>query len=93
MEAEKKQSPAAGERLVLEGRQVLRISGIREVLRFDENAVVLQTADRLLLIRGEALALRSLTPEEGHVELRGRIEALSYEQGGQEKGLLRRLLG
>ena len=83
----------AEERLVLEGRRVLRVTGVREVLRFDETAVVLRTGDRVLVVRGEGLALRSLTPEEGRVEVRGRVDALSYEAGGAEKGLLRRLFG
>ena len=84
---------AAEERLVLEGRRVLRATGIREILRFDETAVVLRAGDRALIVRGEGLALRSLTPEEGRVEIRGRVDGLSYEQGGPEKGLLRRLFG
>jgi hypothetical protein len=45
------------------------------------------------VVRGEGLALRSLAPEDGRVELRGKVESLSYAQGGQEKGLLRRLFG
>lgn len=85
--------PAAEERLSLEGRRILRVTGIREVLRFDESAVVLRTGDRLLVVRGEGLALRQLAPEEGRVEIRGRIEALGYEQGGARVGLLRRLFG
>ena len=32
-------------------------------------------------------------PEEGRVEVRGRVDGLSYEQGGTHKGLLRRLFG
>ena len=76
---------------MLEGRRLLRVTGVREVLRFDETAVVLRTADRLLVVRGEALALRSLTPEEGRVEVRGRIEALGYQQGAAQRR--RRLLG
>jgi len=81
------------ERLSLEGRRLLRVTGIKEVLRFEDSAVVLRTGDRLLLVRGEGLSLRRLAPDEGCVELRGRIEALSYEQGGDRRGLLKRLLG
>ena len=93
MAAEIRQEAFSDERVTLEGRRVLRVTGVKEILRFDEELVVLQTADRLLVIRGEELALRSLTPEDGRVEVRGRVNGLSYEQGGQEKGLLRRLFG
>ena len=87
----REQSPE--ERLSLEGRRLLRVTGVKEVLRFEESAVVLRTGDRLLLVRGEGLSLRRLSPDEGCVELRGRIDALSYEQGGDRRSLLRRLFG
>lgn len=93
MAAENKQELVLDERISLEGRRVLRASGVTEILRFDETLVVLRMADCVLLVRGEGLALRSLAPEDGRVELRGRVDGLSYEQGGQEKGLLRRLFG
>ena len=85
--------PAAEERLTLEGRRLLRVTGIKEVLRFDESTVVLRTGDRLLVVRGKGLALRQLAPEDGRVELRGKVEALGYEQGGGKTGLLHRLFG
>ena len=93
MPTETKPSPALEERLNLDGRRVLRVTGVKEILRFDESAVVLRTGDRLLVVRGEGLALRQLAPEEGRVEVRGRVDGLSYEQGGTHKGLLRRLFG
>lgn len=93
MAAENKQEAILSERLSLEGRRVLKATGVREVLRFDDSAVVLQTADRLLIVRGEGLSLRQLAPEEGRVEVRGQIEALGYQQGGENRSLLKRLLG
>ena len=79
--------------MTLEGRRTLRVSGVKEVLRFDPDAVVLRMADRLLIVRGGGLALRGMSPEEGRVELRGRVDSLSYEQDAARGGLLRRLLG
>lgn len=93
MAAENKSETFSGERVTLDGRRLLRATGVKEVLRFDDTVVVLQTADRLLVVRGEALALSRLSPEDGQVEVRGQVDGLSYEQGGQEKGLLRRLFG
>jgi sporulation protein YabP len=79
--------------LTLDGRQVLRVTGVKEVLRFDPDAVVLRMADRLLIVRGGGLALRGMSPEEGRVELRGRVDSLSYEQDAARDGLLRRIFG
>lgn len=79
--------------MTLDGRQVLRVTGVKEVLRFDPDAVVLRMADRLLIVRGGGLALRGMSPEEGRVELRGRVDSLSYEQDAARDGLLRRIFG
>jgi sporulation protein YabP len=84
--------PAQAQRLTLEGRQLLRVTGVKEVLRFEEGLVVLRTGDRLLVVRGEGLALRQLAPEEGRVEVRGRVDLLSWEQSAPRGGL-RRLFG
>ena len=81
------------ERLILDGRQTLRVTGVKEVLRFDPDLVVLRTGDRLLVVRGGGLALRRLSPDEGRVEVRGRVDSLSYEQDAARGGLLRRLFG
>lgn len=88
-----KPEPGAGERLVLDGRQTLRVTGIKEVLRFDPDTVVLRTGDRLLVVHGGGLALRRLSPDESCVELRGRVDSLSYEQDAVRGGLLRRFFG
>ena len=88
-----RQDPVSEERLSLEGRQTLRVTGVKEVLRFDPEAVVLRMADRLLIVRGGGLALRGMSPEESRVELRGRVESLSYEQDAAKGSLLRRLFG
>ena len=84
---------AADERLALDGREALRVTGVREVLRFDPDLVVLRTGDRLLVVRGGGLALRRLSPDEGRVEVRGRVDSLSYERDAARGGLLRRLFG
>lgn len=87
------QEAGSDERLSLEGRKTLRVTGVKEVLRFDPDAVVLRMADRLLIVRGAGLALRGMSPEEGRVELRGRVDSLSYEQDAARDGLLRRIFG
>lgn len=81
------------EHLALDGREALRVTGVKEVLRFDPDLAVLRTGDRLLVVRGGGLALRRLSPDEGRVEVRGRVDSLSYERDAARGGLLRRLFG
>ena len=92
-ETPKREDRVLPHRLELEGRRRLTVTGVGEVLRFDEALVVLRAAGQLLVVHGEGLTLRQLAPQEGRVELRGLVESLGYEQPARGKGLLRRLLG
>ena len=92
MAEQQRQSPAAGEthRLVLEQRRRLTVTEVTEVLHVEADSVVLRLGQSLLVVRGEGLSLKQLTPSDGVVEIRGQTTALSYEQPRQG-GLLRRV--
>lgn len=90
---EPRPDPAAGHRLELEGRRALTVTGVKEVLRFDESIVVLRAAEQLLVVRGEGLRLLQLAPQAGRVEIQGRVDLLGYEGDRQAKGPLRKLFG
>ena len=71
----------AGHRLELIGRERLTVSGVEDVERFDETGIIMSTSVGTLVITGEL-----------HVD--GRIDSVSYEDGGQERGgLFHRLFG
>ena len=81
-------------RLTLEQREHLVISGVEEVARFDEEAILLTTHMGELEIRGEELHIEKLSLEGGELHVEGKIVALIYESEPRESGgLLRRLLG
>ena len=88
----KSQEPALPHRVVLDERQQIEISGVREILRFDETQVLLRTAKGPLLLGGEGLKLRTLTPEDGRVRIDGAVSALRYGQI-QSGGFWKRLFG
>ncbi len=90
---ESRPDSAAGHRLELEGRKALTVTGVKEVLRFDESIVVLRAAEQLLVVRGEGLRLLQLAPQAGRVEIRGRVDLLGYEGDRQARRPLRRLFG
>ena len=79
-------------RLTLTERQKLTMSGVREVVSFDEETVVLHTELGTLTVQGQELHLRTLSAEGGQVEVDGTVSALIYEeprQGGFFSRLLR----
>lgn len=65
--------------LRLTERKSLSVTGVTEVVRFDEDAVVLQTDMGTLTVQGEQLQLKELSVEGGRVTVEGTISALSYE--------------
>lgn len=79
------------QKLVLNDRKKLVLTGTAEVLSFDENAVVLKTELGTLTIQGQQLHLKTLSPENGQVALDGQISALIYEEPRPERSLLQKL--
>lgn len=78
--------------LTLKERKTLTMTGVTEVVSFDETAVVLHTELGKLAIHGRDLQLRNLTLEGGEVAVEGNVAALVYEEP-QQGGWLRRLMG
>ena len=78
-------------KLNLNERKSLTLTGATEVLRFDENAVVLSTTLGNLTIHGNGLQLKNLSLESSQVAVEGEICALVYEDSRPAKRW--RLLG
>ncbi len=78
--------------LGLKDRKTLTLTGVTEVVSFDDQAVLLATTLGNLHIQGQGLKLKQLTLEGGQVEVQGKIDALVYEEPRQG-GWLRRLMG
>ena len=83
-------TPPLPHSLELQDRSHLTATGVTEVVRFDDTAVVLRTGQGLLTIRGEGLQLKNLSLEGGRMAVDGKIQGLVYEEprtGGWLKGL------
>ena len=79
-------------KLNLLDRKKLTMTGVEEVVSFDESAIVLHTCLGCLTIRGQDLKLRNLVLEGGQVEVDGSISELSYEEPREHSGWLSWLL-
>ena len=85
---------AAPHRITLDGRDHLTVSGVEDVDRFDESEIVMNTAEGTLVVTGENLHIDKLSLDGGELHVDGRVDALSYEDGGAgHGGLLSRLFG
>ena len=79
-------------KLTLSDRTALTMTGVTEVVSFDETAVVLRTVLGTLMVQGQELKLKTLSLDGGQVAVDGSISALVYEEPRQSFGW-RRLLG
>ena len=79
-------------KLCLNERKELTMTGVTEVVSFDDSTVVLHTGLGTLVIQGQDLQLKTLSLEGGQVAVDGSISALTYEEPRQSFSW-RRLLG
>ena len=71
--------------LVLENREKLSISGVLDVLSFDDQVVVVETELGLLNIKGDNLRINKLSLDTSEVIVEGNIYNLNYSDKNPEK--------
>ena len=67
-------------KLTLDSREKLTVTGVTEVLSFDESSVVMKTHLGLLTVLGENLVLKTLSVEGGQVAVSGHVSSMIYEE-------------
>lgn len=85
--------PALPHKLTLSGRSSLSMTGVTEVVSFDDAAVVLRTQLGTLVVQGSGLQLKTLASEGGQVAVEGKVTSLVYEEPREKGGWLSRLFG
>ncbi len=71
--------------LVLENRGKLSISGVLDVLSFDDQIVIVETELGLLTIKGENLRINKLSIDSSEVVVEGEINNLAYSESEIDK--------
>ena len=69
---------ATKHRLTLSDRNRLELCGVKEVVSFDEETVVLDTVCGMRSVEGSSLHIQVLNTEAGIVTLDGKVDAVSY---------------
>ena len=80
-------------KLVLNERSLLTVTGVTEVVSFDDTSVIAQTDLGTLMVPGKELQLKTLLPEGGQVIVEGHIASMVYEEPRPAGSLWKRLLG
>lgn len=66
--------------LILENRGKLSISGVLDVLSFDDQVVIVETELGLLTIKGTNLRINKLSIDTSEVIVEGDISSLTYSE-------------
>ena len=86
--------PQSAHRLELAGRERLTVSGVEDVVRFDETGIVMSTSAGTLVVTGEGLHIGKRSLDGGELHVDGRIDSVTYEDDGVSAGgVFRRLFG
>ena len=67
-------------KLTLNQREDLTMTGVTEVVSFDDTAVILKTHLGTLTVQGQDLVLKTLSVEGGQVAVSGHVSSLFYEE-------------
>ena len=85
IEERKTMSTAVIQNLVLENREKLSISGVLDVLSFDDQVVIVETELGLLNVKGDNLRINKLSIDTSEVVVEGEICNLAYSEKNLDK--------
>lgn len=93
---EEKQVKTNPHQLVVAGRKTGSMTGIKDVVAFDEGEISLITSEGMLSVKGADLHVTRLDLDKQEVDIAGQIDSLVYSQGTVLKskggeGMLKRL--
>ena len=71
--------------IILENRRKLSISGVLDVLSFDDQIVILETDLGMLTVKGEDLRINKLSLDSTEVIIDGNINSLTYSEKQDKK--------
>lgn len=82
-------------KLSIDNRKRTCLTGIKDVVAFDVNQVLLESNMGMILIKGADLKVTRLSLEKGEVDVDGHVDSLTYSEvkayGDKGKSVLKRM--
>ena len=95
MELKSVNAPNKEHNIVLNERKLIELTGIKTVISFDTEEVLLDTSLGGLLIKGHELHINQLNLDKGFVDVEGKVDSLIYSDksalDNTAKGIIARL--
>lgn len=81
--------------IILENRNKLHLSGVLDVLNFDEEIVTVDTELGILVVKGADLRLNKFNLENAELSIDGEVTSMTYDNktysGKKSEGLLTKI--
>ena len=81
MNLSKNEMNLAKEQLILTNRNELSLTGITDVISFDDMSVCVKIGNSTLLIEGEGLHISKLLLENSTIMVEGRVSGIAFYEG------------
>lgn len=82
---EKKSMKSKPHGMSVENREKLTITGVRDVMNFDDNTIVLDTEMGGLVIKGTGLHINKLNVDDGNLFIEGFVTSCAYTDKSDSK--------
>ena len=84
MNAETAKVNRTAHQITLRGRESMEVCGVTDVIRFDEQNVLLSTVCGNLSVEGDGLHIHVLSMEQGIVTMDCRVDAIAYYEAASD---------
>ena len=91
---DRKSRPPSRHSLQIDRRENITVTGVIDVISFDEESVIAETEMGIIVIKGANLHVKRINLENGELLVSGEVDGLSYENasgGKRAKSLMGRL--
>ena len=81
-------------KVTMDSRKYARLTGVKDVISFDEKEIILSTVKGELIIQGEGLHIKKIAIDKKEAEIDGLIRGFMYsdkEKSGDTKSLLAKI--
>ena len=72
--------------VIIESRKKLNISGVKEVMSFDDETLLLDTQLGKMTVKGEDMRILNFNTETGDLTAEGQLHAVVYMSDGKSSG-------
>jgi sporulation protein YabP len=78
-------------KIIFSGRNQGVITGVKDVVEFDNNMIDLDTSMGKLIIKGKNMKVKGINLEKGEAEVEGNVDSIVYSSGSKDESFIKKL--